>query len=58
MLVMEHTNNISEISKLTSISTRSIQRYLNNEDLLKEARLKDEESLTLKSGLKKLKMMD
>ena len=55
---MEHTNNISEISKLTSISTRSIQRYLNNEDLLKEARLKDEESLTLKSGLKKLKMMD
>ena len=55
MLVMEHTNNISEISRLTGISTSSIQRYLNNYELLREAGLKDEDILNIKEWLSNAK---
>ena len=55
MLVMEHTNNINEISKLTGISTSSIQRYLNDDELLKEAGLENEDIANIKQWLKNAK---
>lgn len=60
--VLPITNSIKEISEKTGISTSTIQRYLNNEELIKEV-LKitkisesyEELSLRIKEWLKKSK---
>lgn len=49
--VVFESNSIKEVSNKTQISASSIQRYLNNEDLLREAGADDKDILRIKKWL-------
>lgn len=53
--VLDSVNNIKEISELTKIPTSTIQRYLNNEDLLKDFGLNENDINNIKNWLQKAK---
>ncbi|MEE3343194.1 MAG: hypothetical protein VZS44_03800 [Bacilli bacterium] len=54
--VIWESDNIKDISNKTKIATSSIQRYLNNDDLLREAGADDKDILKIKKWLLNAKM--
>ena len=51
MEVIWESSSIKEISNKTKISTSSIQRYLNNSDLLRNAEFSNEDNFKVKNWL-------
>ena len=56
MSVIWESTSIKDISDKTKISTSSIQRYLNNDDLLREAGLTSDDILEVRKWLLNSKM--
>ena len=53
--LLPQCNTIGEINQITNIPTSTIQRHLNNQELLKECNLKQEEIDGIKAWLKNAK---